>query len=441
MLNNLKKEVDHFKSQPHNFRILILTNLVYALVLPVIDIFVAAYVMRSSNDPNKVVIYQLTIYTGIPLTFLLNGFLLKRFNIRKLYSAGMMLSGVSMMIMMNLKSLDLTGIGIAGITMGMSFGFYWANRDYLALAITNDGNRNYYYGLETFFYTIIAVVVPVAIGWFLETGGGGGGGDSQVHGAYLMITGAVFIITILASVVCFRGTFKNPEQKKFIFFKFHPLWYKLLFLALLKGLAQGFLVTAPAMLIMLLLGKEGALGTAQSIGAIIAAILMYIIGRVSKPGHRIKIFAAGLILFALAAIANGILFNQTGVILFMLFLLIAKPLMDLAYFPIQFQVIDIVSKIENRGEFAYILNHEAGLYVGRFLGAGTFLVLAYTISTEIALRYAIIIIAVFQLSSIFVAGKIIRQGKTLTGEQGDTAGSAGVSELKVEHEVVLRGEI
>jgi YQGE family putative transporter len=72
--------------------------------------------------------------------------------------------------------------------------------------------------------------------------------------------------------------------------------------------------------------------------------------------------------------------------------------------------------MENRGEFAYILNHEAGLYVGRFLGAGTFLLLAYTISTEIALRYAIIIIAALQLCSIFVAKKIIEQGKELEEE-------------------------
>jgi YQGE family putative transporter len=53
MFKKLRIEVDHFNSQPHNFRILVLTNLVYAFVLPVIDIFVAAYVMRNSNDPTK----------------------------------------------------------------------------------------------------------------------------------------------------------------------------------------------------------------------------------------------------------------------------------------------------------------------------------------------------------------------------------------------------
>ena len=32
-------------------KILILTNTIYAFVLPVIDIFVASYIMRNSNDP------------------------------------------------------------------------------------------------------------------------------------------------------------------------------------------------------------------------------------------------------------------------------------------------------------------------------------------------------------------------------------------------------
>ncbi|RYF25029.1 MAG: MFS transporter [Flavobacteriales bacterium] len=407
MQSKLKSEISHFKSQSYNFRVLTLTNLIYSIVLPVIDIFVAAYVMRSSNDPVKVVIYQLTIYTGIPLTFFLNGYLLRKFSIKTLYSLGMMLSGISMMVMMSLTTLDNTGIGIAGLIMGMSFGFYWANRDFLALAMTNDDNRNYYYGLETFFYTIIAVVIPVLIGWFIELYAGSG--DAAL--AYKIVTGFVFVVTVFASIMCYRGNFTNPTEKKFVFFKFDPYWYKLLRLASLKGLVQGFLVTAPAMLIMLLVGKEGALGTAQSIGAIIAAIAMYIIGRNTSPKHRLYVFGVGLGLFALAAIINGILYSSTGVILFMLFLLLAKPLLDLAYFPIQFSVIDILTKKEKRSEFAYILNHEAGLYVGRLVGAGTFLILAYSFSVEIALRYAIVIVALLQLLSYWVAKDIIKQGK------------------------------
>jgi YQGE family putative transporter len=409
MLSKLRTELAFFGKQPHNFRTLILTNMVYALVGPVIDIFVSAYIMRSSNDPTKVVIYQLTIYTGIPLTFLLNGFLLRHFSIRKLFSAGMLLSGVSMLAMMSLKTLSNAGIGAAGLIMGMSFGFYWANRDTLVLDVTDDGNRNYYYGLETFLYTIIAVIMPFAIGWFIHAQNS----EAHVHKAYLEIVGIAFCITILASLICLRGRFENPPARRFVYLKFHPLWYRLLLLALLKGLGQGFLVTAPSMLIMTLLGDEGSLGHAQTIGALFAAIAMYVLGRLTSPDDRIRIFAAGLLLFLLAALSNAILFNAAGVILFMLFLLLAKPLLDLAYFPIQFRVIDIVKRIERRSEFSYILNHEAGLYVGRFGGALAFLLLAYGFSTTIALRYAILLIAAIQLLSLFVASNIVRAGNSL----------------------------
>ena len=97
----------------------------------------------------------------------MNGWLLQHVSIPRLYSAGMLLSGVSMAFMMSLGQLSLAGVAGAGLIMGMSFGLYWANRDFLALSSTNDSNRNYYYGLETFFSTNIGIVIPVAIGAFI----------------------------------------------------------------------------------------------------------------------------------------------------------------------------------------------------------------------------------------------------------------------------------
>ena len=184
-------------------------------------------------------------------------------------------------------------------------------------------------------------------------------------------------------------------------------------LAVLKGLAQGFIVTAPAMLMMKFFHSEGALGSAISIGAVIAAVIMLILGKISKPKHRLVIFSVGLISFFLASFFNGLLFNTTGVIIFMFLLLIARPILDIAYFPIQLKVIDTLSEIENRNEFSYILNHEFGLFVGRFLGASTFLVIAFYINADIALRYALLIIGVVQLLSIPIAKKLLEQQNKL----------------------------
>ena len=403
-----------FKDFSRSAKILIFTNVIYAFVLPVIDIFVASYIMRNSHDPAKVMFYQLAIYTGIPITFFINGYLLNKINIKRLFSLGMLLSGVSMVFMMSLKEINYYGLVLAGLIMGMSFGLYWANRDYLVLATTKDKTRNFYYGLETFFYTIISSIVPVMIGWYLMKGHGDT--NEGINSSYRVVTGIVFLVTILASVVFHFGKYDKPKSEKFLYFKFHKLWNKMLQLALLKGLAQGFIVTAPAMLMMKFFESEGALGTAQSIGALIAAFVMLVLGKISKPKHRIILFSVGLIFFFIASFINGLLFNKTGVILFMFLLLIARPMLDIAYFPIQLKVIDVLSKIENRNEFSYILNHEFGLFVGRFIGAGTFLGLAFYINADIALRYALLIIGVLQLLSILIAKQLLKQQKTLENE-------------------------
>jgi len=403
-----------FKDFTRSAKILILTNVIYAFVLPVIDIFVASYIMRNSNDPAKVMFYQLAIYTGIPITFFINGYLLNRINIKKLFSLGMLLSGVSMVFMMSLKEINYFGLVGAGLIMGMSFGLYWANRDYLVLATTKDKTRNFYYGLETFFYTIIASVVPIMIGWYLMKGNEAT--NEGINTGYRVVTGVVFLITILASIVFHFGKYEKPRSEKFLFFKFNRLWNKMLQLAVLKGLAQGFIVTAPAMLMMKFFASEGALGTAQSIGALIAAVVMFILGKISQPKHRLIIFSFGLIFFFLGSFINGLLFNQVGVIIFMFLLLIARPVLDIAYFPIQLKVIDLLSKYENRNEFSYILNHEFGLFVGRFFGAGTFLVLAFYINADIALRYALLIIGVLQLLSIPIAKQLLTRQKQFEDE-------------------------
>jgi YQGE family putative transporter len=410
-LSILKKpriEYDFFLSMPRGMRVLLITNIIYAFVLPVIDLFVGAYIMRTSNEPKLVAIYQLSVYTGIPITFLINGFLLNKIKIAHLYSFGMLLSGISMVFMMTLGEINVPGVAFSGFIMGSSFGFFWANRDFLALNTTNDNNRNYYYGLETFFYTITTIIVPVTIGWFLISSGRWKW-IGNIGNAYKIVTFVVFLLTIFSSIIIHKEKFKNPTQKRFVFFKFDKLWSRMLFLSSLKGLAQGYLVTAPAILIMRLVGDEGSLGNIQSLSAVLSAIILYILGRISKPKHRIFIFSAGLVVFFIGTLVNGVLFSVTGVIVFVICKVMFQPLHDIAYFPIQMKVIDVLSYKEKRNQFAYIFNHEFGLYIGRFLGLGLFIFLITYITESFALKYSLIIIAAIQLLSIPVARMVVRK--------------------------------
>lgn len=188
----------------------------------------------------------------------------------------------------------------------------------------------------------------------------------------------------------------------------------MLVLAGLKGLAQGYLVTAPAILILTLVGNEGSLGMVQAISGVITAFMLYFLGRFTLPKHRIYILSVGLLIFLIGTLTNGILFSAIGVIVFVLCKVLFQPLHDIAYFPIQMRVIDVVSKIEKRNEFAYIFNHEFGLYIGRFLGLGLFIVLATYVSETFALKYSLIVIAVLQIASIPLANHIVKESNKLS---------------------------
>lgn len=124
-----------------------------------------------------------------------------------------------------------------------------------SLSTTNDDNRNYYYGVETFFYTNTYVIVPAIVGWFIVGTDlrGWFGGDPNT--AYRIVTGCVFVLTIFSSIIVHRGQFENPPKSDFVFFRYHWLWNRMQLLAILKGLAQGYIVTAPAMLVMRLVGR------------------------------------------------------------------------------------------------------------------------------------------------------------------------------------------
>ncbi len=409
MLSKIVKEFDFFNSHSKGMRVLLLTNLIYGLVGPIIELFIGAYIMRNSSDISLVVIFQLAVYTGIPLTFMINGFLLNRIKIAWLYSFGMLLSGISMFAMMLLQQLDTMGVFLAGLIMGLSYGFFWANRDFLALNTTNDGTRNYYYGIETFFYTITGILVPLAAGAFIGATDKNGWFGGHVNTAYYILTAVVFVMSMFASVLVHRGEFINPKRAPFLFIKFDRIWNKMLGLASLKGLAQGYIVTAPTMLILSLVGKEGSLGLIQGIAAAVSAMLLYVLGRVTGPKHRLLIYGIGCLLFMVGALLNAALYSALGVILFMMCLLFARPLLDIAYFPIQLKVIDYVAEKEKRNEFSYIFNHELGLYLGRLFGCGLFIVLARYVSEYAALRYALLVIAVLHALGWFMAKSILKE--------------------------------
>ena len=99
--------------------------------------------------------------------------------------------------------------------------------------------------------------------------------------------------------------------------------------------------------------------------------------------------------------------------MFVLCKVIFQPLYDLAYYPVMMRTIDVVARIEKRNEYTYIMTHEVGLFTGRFLGLSLFIVLAYCVSENFALKYALVIVAALQTLSYPLAKNITKQTNEL----------------------------
>ena len=292
-------EFKFFKSQPLNIRTILTTNILFAMVLPIVEIFAGAYIMRSTGVASNVIFYQLAMYVGVALSAVVNGLLLKRFKSNVLYSFGIIVSGLSLVAMMFTKVDSLAVICLTGFLLGLATGFFWTNRYLLTLYSTNDDNRNYFFGFESFFFSFWNIVIPFVVGWFITLIDGKTilGLTMDLNAAYRIVTIVSLIVRVCAVIALSKGDFQKSEPKKVFHIHFHKIWRKMLGLASLKGMVQGFLVTAPAILVLKFIGNEGALGSIQSIGCALTAVLVYILGRVSKPEDRMKIFGTGLFVF------------------------------------------------------------------------------------------------------------------------------------------------
>lgn len=403
------RELEIFQSKPLNMRVLLLTNLIYSAVLPILNIFSSVYVMRNSgHDVKYVAIYLLSTYAAIPFAFWINGVLLNHVRIARLFSLGMFFSAFSMLVMLMLKQLTIPGLACSGFLMSLSSGFYWANRDFLVLSTTADATRSYYYGVDQFFGATIGVLTPFLIGdCFIANIDKHHWLHLSVNQAYEIVVGLVFVLVAGASLMVHQGNFKNPRKSNFVFFRFHGRWKWIQFLTVIRGMAQGYMALAPTLLIMTLIGNEGAVGGIYSIGGIVSAVTLYVLGRTTGPRHRVLIYSVAVIVFALGALTHSLLYSALGVCIFIACQTLAVPLQEIAYLGTQMLLIDVTSHLEKRNQYAYIFNLEFSYLVGRSGGLIFFLVLAGSINNTFALRYALAIVAVIQLLGIFLVRHIL----------------------------------
>jgi MFS transporter, YQGE family, putative transporter len=395
VLRYFQKEARLFRKLSPACRRLIVSNFLYVLIMTSVQLISSAFVYRQKEgDVLYNMVYWFGYYSGTTFGFFVTGVLLRYVKVNYLYAAGIMLNACSfvpLLFVANPSAMELT---LTGFSVGIGNGMYWSNRHYMTILSTNNLERNFYGGIDSSLYTVAQIISPILFGWLIATNSTAVGANLAEYKILFMILAGLFA---LAAVNIAKGKFQTVPLKKFFYFKYGRLWNRQRTVNLFEGIAEGGLFTIPPILILQLVGKEGALGTIDSTSVALSTIPVYLMGRYAKPEHRIYVLAISLFaLFAGSAVLS-ISYSKAGATVFYAFVKLAYILNAFMYATIRLRSVDVSKKLEQKDEYAHIFDAELFTEAGRLLTIVFFCIVYFKFSTEIALRYVLLFVSVAQL--------------------------------------------
>lgn len=402
MKNFIKNESLHFKSLPQKAQGLIISYFFYGAAYPIINTFINSYIWRSNASFSTLTVYRLGHFLLIPIIFLVNGFLLKKFKVVWLYFFGSLILALSSISVILFKINTTVDYFILGALYGIGFGFYWANRNYLTQQETDHASRNYFFGLSFSTTTIISLIVTLASGWLIVFG---------LSYVALMIFGVILLF--IAGLKVVTSNYQTTNIGKL--FITHPTekWQVKRMIQMGIGLFEGSAYFLPSLLILKMIGNEGVLGTLTALASVFSAILIYIYGRKSETEKHRKYFKISIIFGLISSIILAYFFNWLAIVIYVLVNGLVISFTWLTAAPLIMNNIDVEIINSEEKRFSYIFDGEIFINMGRASAAVICLILATFFSDNSALRYGSLILSCIQVL-LFIYLEKFRKSKNLT---------------------------
>lgn len=395
-IQNQKKAFEVFNDDTKD---LLRLNLIYHLVFPIIMVFVQAYLWGDTKDARINIVYTLGSFGGNYLGYLLNGFLLRKISIKPLFFIGLILSVLPMALIVYFVNIKLSNVVWFGMIFGIGTGMYYSCRNFISYLVTNDENRTFFAGMEQLIIITSNFITPFLFG-FIIIGIGERTGWYQKETVYQFGMGISMIMMFLTWILIRRANYASPSVEKFFYIRFPKLWNYQRFLSIFVGTVETGIYMLMALLILNVVGGESALGLIESMSTVFSALVVFFVSKKSKPEHRPKIILAGVISITTGGLILGIEYSLIGVLGLKIFQIIADPLIHTAYRSTWWSVIEKVSKTDNKSEYAYMLDTELFINIGRAVGGTILLVMLLTgVDINSGLRFIFLILGSLQFIS------------------------------------------
>lgn len=397
-------DATRFRSLPRNTHILLATIILTNIVDPLLSVFTNAFLWQTNQSFISVVVYNLGFFIGLPLGFILTGKFLRSIPIKHMYGISGICMGLTVASLMKFAPSSLMTIIGFGTVYGISSGMYWAVRNVLTLRLTNERNREYYFGLEISFGAMIGAIMPIILGWILT---------SQqllqvfhIQSIYFFLALGALGVLILLYVVALKMDYRIKTNLPIFISDTTPYWWKVRLINILDGLQSATTYYIPSLVVLYFLGQEDTLGFFESLGALTMALLTYYVGKLIRKNQRLRVLSIGIGCVVILSLLFVFLFNTTGALVYRVLYPVFIGLVWLTLVPIRYDAIERGSVSGVREHYARFVDSEIFLNIGRIIGTGIFFVLTIYASEFEALRMSPLFASLIFVSVVYVAREV-----------------------------------
>jgi len=374
---------------------------------PILSIFMNTFLWRQSGDVTLIGLYNLGWVLGLPIGFIANGLLLRKIHVKYLYFFGTVLQGIGSALAIFSGVLTPLSVIIYGSLYGTASGFFWGNRNSLDFRLSHGRNRSFYNHLYYVVNLLLQVIAPIVIGWLIVSG------EKldlySAESAYKVLLGlALLSLTVSGSLV---AVFPMPRviPKKLFMSKPSKHWRQVRLFNVLFNLMWGINFFLPASLILYFGSKEGILGTLQSVAALLAAGVMYILGRKTHIKYAPRTVLLANVLYLLSCLFLIWQFSWLGAAVYLITVMIVSPIRWSASYTVIMEIMDGEDGVlDGEADYAVVLDNELMFNLGRSLSI-VFLLVMVSISLEGALKWVPLVMAVTQFGVLLPLRRMVTQ--------------------------------
>lgn len=367
IITHVKNEYRHYLSLSDVVRSLLYSYIFYLVSYPIMGIFINVYFWRQSNDISLIAAYNLGFFLLLPIGFYINGVLLSKVNILKLYWIGVFTQGFAAALAIFFPNLSFDTVLLYGAIYGLGGGLYWANKNYITLKLTKKTNRLYYNALESSIELISGILLPFVVGWGIVYG--------EQYSIYSVDTAYKLLVVIALILLWLSGYLlqnANIYSEKITHLLPHNPslnWQCNRLTSMIYYIVAGANYFIPTLLTLLLIGLEGELGTLESLAAIVTAILTYWIGRKIKLSNSTKIYFFAALSYLASSVYLALAYDLFSVLVYIFTSAVSLSICWNLIYANSMEVMDHEQDLNpGSNQYALVMDNEIFYNLGRVIG-------------------------------------------------------------------------